>query len=61
MKYSELTRLLKKHGWIIAREGRKHTIYQKMNKEIIVPRHPSKEVPKGTCIQIMKQAGIKQV
>ncbi len=59
MKYNELFKLLRKNGWKVAREVKKHTIYQKGSKEVVLPRHPAKEVPKGTCEQILKQAGLK--
>ena len=59
MKYNEFYRLLKDNGWSLQREGKKHAIYEKDGKTIVVPRHPSKEIPKGTQVALLKQAGIK--
>lgn len=61
MKYSELEKLLKQNGCIVLREGANHCIwYSKMtNTKFTVPRHKSKEVPKGTFDAIMKSAGLK--
>ncbi len=59
MKYNELYKILKENGWSLFREGKKHAIYEREGKTIAIPRHPSKEVPKGTLIAILKQTGIK--
>jgi predicted RNA binding protein YcfA (HicA-like mRNA interferase family) len=59
MKYNEFYRLLKENGWSLQREGKKHSIYKKEGKCIVVPRHQSKEIPKGTQIALLKQIGIK--
>jgi predicted RNA binding protein YcfA (HicA-like mRNA interferase family) len=59
MKYSELYRLLKDNGWNLLREGKKHSIYEQNGKTVAIPRHQSKEIPKGTLIAILKQTGIK--
>ena len=59
MKYNELFRKLREYGWQVSKEAKKHTIYKKGDEIIVVPRHPSKEVPKGTCESILKKAGIK--
>lgn len=59
MRYNELYRILKENGWTPLREGKKHTIYEREGRTVSVPRHPSKEVPKGTLLMILKQAGLK--
>lgn len=59
MKYNELYKLLKKNGWKLHREGKKHSIYERNGKTVAIPRHQSKEIPKGTLIAILKQTGIK--
>ncbi len=61
MKVSEMVKILKKDGWYILREGSKHTIYIHETKvgSVIVPRHPSAELKKGTEQSILKQAGLK--
>lgn len=61
MKVSEMVKILKKDGWYIKREGSKHTVYIHTTKDgsVIVPRHPSAELKKGTEQSILKQAGLK--
>ncbi len=56
-----MVKILKKDGWYILREGSKHTIYIHETKvgSVIVPRHPSAELKKGTEQSILKQAGLK--
>ena len=60
MKFSELYRLLEKHGWQ-KKEGKRHSkyVHPDFGFSIIVGRHESQEVPTGTLGQIMKQAGLK--
>lgn len=61
MKVSEMLRVLKKDGWYLYREGRNHSMYRHNTKEgtVILPRHPSAELKKGTEQSILKQAGLK--
>jgi predicted RNA binding protein YcfA (HicA-like mRNA interferase family) len=61
MKYSELFRLLKKHGWFEARQKGSHAIMQHPAKpeQLTVPNHSGKEVKKGLLSAILKQANIK--
>lgn len=61
MKFSELVRLLEKHGFKIIKEKGSIRYYAKpgWNRLIRVDYHGSKEVPKGTCEHIMKAAGIR--
>lgn len=61
MKVSELLKILKKDGWYLEREGKKHSIYVHLIKEglLIIPRHPSSELKKGTEQSILKKAGLK--
>ncbi len=56
-----MVKILKKDGWYIFREGGKHTLYVHPTKggTVIVPRHPSAELKKGTEQSILKQAGLK--
>lgn len=60
MKFSELQRRLERDGWYIKRTGG-HYIYVHPEKkgEIVVGKHGSKEVPTGTAMKILKQAGLK--
>lgn len=61
MRYSELERLLRRHGCYPIREGHKHTIWFSpiTGNEFPVGRHRSEEVKSGTLDKILKQAGIK--
>lgn len=61
IKLSELIKLLKKHGYVVGREGGRHTIYcnVKTNDKVAVPRH-AKEIPTGTAERILKDCGIKK-
>ncbi|TAH02235.1 MAG: type II toxin-antitoxin system HicA family toxin [Sphingobacteriales bacterium] len=61
MKYSELFKLLKKDGWLITRQTGSHVImlHPTKSQQLTVPNHGSKEVKKGLCNAILKQAEIK--
>lgn len=59
MKPRELMQLLEENGFVFVRQTGSHAIYKKAgNKIIIVPIH-SKDVPKGTLLSILKDAGIE--
>jgi predicted RNA binding protein YcfA (HicA-like mRNA interferase family) len=61
MKYAELKKKLAKAGFRFERQGKgSHQIWQHKvtGKRIVFPDHLSKEIPKGTAAQIMKDAGI---
>ena len=62
MKFSELVRLLEYNGFRIVKEKGSIRYYGKSgwNNLIRVDYHGSKEVPKGTCHAILKDAGIKK-
>ncbi len=62
MKFSELVRLLEHNGFRIIKEKGSIRYYRKIgwNHLIRVDYHGSKEVPKGTCLAILKDAGIRQ-
>ena len=62
MKTSELVKLLKKSGHChFAEHGKEHDKWHsdKTGKDFMVPRHPGKEIPKGTLNSILKDAGLK--
>ncbi len=61
MKTSEFVKLLQQNGWVLKRHGGGHDIYynpQKPKSQVAVPRHGSKEIPKGTVEAIKREAGI---
>ena len=62
MKFSELVRLLEKDGFRIVKEKGSIRYYEKKSCDnlIRVDYHGSKEVPKGTCLSILKAAGLKK-
>ena len=62
MKFSELVRLLEKHGFQMVKEKGSIRYYGKPGHDrlIRVDFHGGKEVPTGTCHAILRAAGIKQ-
>ena len=60
MKYNELYRVLEKAGWCRKRT-KKHHIFVHKDREgaVVVGKHGSEEVPKGTLNNILKKAGLK--
>jgi len=62
MKFSELVRLLKSHGFTLVKEKGSIQYYGKQgwDRLVRVDYHGSKEVPTGTCHAILKSAGIKK-
>lgn len=61
MKTSELTKLMKKGGCYFIEHRGEHDLWYSpiTGKEIIVPRHPGKEIPTGTANKMKKDAGLK--
>ena len=55
----KLVKLLRKKGFVFDRASGSHQIYMlpDRSKRVIVPMH-NKDLPKGTLISIIKQAGI---
>ena len=62
MRFSELVRLLEDNGFRIVKQKGSIRYYGKSgwDKLIRIDYHGSKEVPKGTCQAILKDAGIKK-
>jgi len=60
MKARELKRILEKEGFVFTRQSGSHAIFKHplTKQRIVLPIH-SKEVPKGTCHSILKDAGLK--
>lgn len=61
MKTSELVRLLKKNGCYFVEHGAEHDKWHSdiTGLDFRVPRHPSKEIPKGTANRILQDAGLR--
>jgi len=62
VKFSELVRLLERHGFEIVKEKGSIRYYGKpgIDRLIRIDYHGSKEVPTGTCNAILKAAGLKE-
>jgi predicted RNA binding protein YcfA (HicA-like mRNA interferase family) len=55
----EIIKILNKKGFKLDRTRGSHSIYinEKTRKRVVVPIH-NKDLPKGTFLEILKQAGI---
>ena len=62
MKFSELVKLLEKNGFKLFKEKGSIRYYLKpgWEKLVRVDFHGAKEIPTGTCLAILKAAGIKK-
>ncbi|HLL73934.1 MAG TPA: type II toxin-antitoxin system HicA family toxin [Pyrinomonadaceae bacterium] len=63
MKFSELVRLLEKHGFRLVKEKGSIRYYGKPGHDrlVRVDFHGGKEVPTGTCHAILKAAGLGEM
>ncbi|MDO4333429.1 MAG: type II toxin-antitoxin system HicA family toxin [Eubacteriales bacterium] len=61
MKVSELTKLLRKNHCFFVEHGHEHDKWHSniTGKDFRIPRHKSKELPKGTLSKILIDAGLK--
>jgi len=60
MTGKELVSQLKKNGWKIDRvQGSHHIMTKEGNLPVAVPVHGSKDIPKGTLNQLLKDTGLK--
>jgi predicted RNA binding protein YcfA (HicA-like mRNA interferase family) len=57
----KVIQILEKKGFVLDRIKGSHHIYynQEMKKRVVVPLH-KKDLPKGTLLEILKQAGISK-
>ena len=62
MSYSPkaLIKILESNGFVLKRSKGSHQIYFNVltNKTVVVPVHGNKDMPKGTYLAILKQAGL---
>lgn len=60
MRVSELTKKLIQNGVVLKREGGKHDLYYSpiTQKTFPVSRHKTEDLPLGTLMAILRQAGI---
>lgn len=59
MTVSEAKRKLAKSGCTFT-DGTKHTVVYYKGKRSLLPRHPSKEIKRGTWLGILKDLGLKE-
>lgn len=60
MNSLEIIKLLQKHGWVHARTSGSHWHFKHLAKQgVVTVPHPKRDLPKGTLISILKQAGLK--
>lgn len=57
-----LIRVLEARGFLLKRIAGSHHIYfhPELRKGVVVPVHGKKDIPKGTFLSILKQAGISK-
>jgi len=57
-----LIRILEKNGFVFRRSNGSHHIYHHPDKKklIVVPVHGNKDLPKGTFLAILRQAGLEK-
>ena len=58
LKTNEVLRILLKLGFQPRRKKGSHLILAKNNKRIVIPIHEGRDIPKGTLLNIIKQAGL---
>jgi predicted RNA binding protein YcfA (HicA-like mRNA interferase family) len=61
MKTSELIKILRKNKCYFVEHGKEHDKWHSgiTGKDIRIPRHGSKEIPRGTLERILKDVGLK--
>lgn len=63
MNWNELLKKLKKAGYVYLRDAKGSHEYwhhpEKTGSEIVIAKHPSKEIGTGLVNKILKQAGLK--
>ena len=59
MKWSEIRKIAEQSGWYFVRHGANHDIYRHQEKDfpILIGRHKSEEIKKGTYNDLKKQIG----
>jgi len=58
LRTNEVLRILLKLGFQRRRKKGSHLILAKNNKRIVIPIHEGRDIPKGTLLNIIKQAGL---
>jgi len=60
LKTGEILRILLRFGFYPKRKRGSHLILAKNNKRVVIPIHEGRDVPKGTFLNIIKQAGLSK-
>ena len=58
LKTNDVLRALLKFGFLPKRKKGSHLILAKNNKRVTLPIHEGRDVPRGTFLNIIKQAGL---
>ncbi len=57
----KIIKILKEHGFILDRtKGSHHIYYNSQSKKRVVVLYHKKDLPKGTLLSILKQAGLSK-
>ncbi|MYC94518.1 MAG: type II toxin-antitoxin system HicA family toxin [Caldilineaceae bacterium SB0661_bin_32] len=61
-KVREAIRLVERDGWRLVRTRGSHRQYRHHSKPgtVTIAGHPSADIPKGTWLSILKQAGLRE-
>ena len=59
MKWSEVRRIAEREGWILIRYGKKHDIYEKDGKILLIERHSTEELKGKVYYSVRKHLDIK--
>lgn len=62
MKYSELTRRLRRLGIRRLAQGKRHELWGRLDRQLttLIPRHPALKAPPGMLDRILKDLGLTQ-
>lgn len=62
MKARELIKMVEDAGWVFVRQRGSHKIFEKVGERrpLVIPDHGSKDIPKPTLLDILKQAGLRK-
>ena len=54
--------MIERDGWVHVRTRGSHRIFEHPEREgeVVIPGKPSKDLPKGTWANILKQAGLRE-
>lgn len=61
-KYRDITRIVERDGWRLARTRGSHRVYTHPTKRgiVVIAGHPSDDVQRGIWMAILRQAGLRE-